>query len=97
MSEQFEDLQKVGDGLVKVCTVIDEIGGELKTLKSLIVFYEAVGQVVAKYARSTFKKADNHDKVKATGKLGPKGKRLTEEYLKDIRGILYQGNDGEER
>ena len=99
MSEQFEDLQKVGDGLVKVYTVIDEVTGELKTLKSLIVFYEAIGQMVAKYAQSAFKRADNSNarEVKATGKLGPKGEKLAEEYLKDIRGILYQGNDGEKK
>lgn len=99
MSEQFEDLQKVADGLVKVCTVIDEVGGELKTLKSLIVFYEAIGQVVAKYARSTFKKADSHDagEVKVTGELGPKGKKLAEEYLKDLRKILYYEGDGEKK
>lgn len=97
MSEQFEDLQKVGDGLVKVCTVIDEVTGELKTLKSLIVLYEAIGQVVAKYARSTFKRADNSnaEEVKATGKLGPKGKKLAEEYLKDLREILYYERDEE--
>ena len=99
MSEQFEDLQKVGDGLVKVCTVIDEVGGELKTLKSLIVLYEAIGQVVAKYARSTFKRADNSNagEVKVTGKLGPKGKKLAEVYLEDLRKILYYDSDGEEK
>ena len=99
MSEQFEDLQKVGDGLVKVYTVIDEVTGELKTLKSLIVFYEAIGQMVAKYAQSAFKRADkpNAGEVKVIGKLGPKGKKLAEEYLKDIRGILYQENDGEKK
>lgn len=97
MSERFEDLQKVGDGLVKVYTVIDEVTGELKTLKSLIVFYEAIGQMVAKYAQSTFKKADGLDEVKGTGKLGPKGKRLAEEYLKDLRKILYYEGDGEEK
>lgn len=99
MSEQFEDLQKVGDGLVKVCTVIDEVTGELKTLKSLIVLYEAIGQVVAKYARSTFKRADNSNagEVKATGKLGPKGKKLAEVYLEDLRKILYYEGDGEEK
>lgn len=101
MSEQFEDLQKVADGLVKVYTAIDEVAGELKTLKSLIVFYEAIGQMVAKYARSTFKRADNSNAgkegVKATGKLGPKGKKLAEEYLKDLREILYYEGDGEEK
>lgn len=101
MSEQFEDLQKVGDGLVKVCTVIDEVGGELKTLKSLIVFYEAIGQTVAKYARSTFKRVDNPNtgegEVKVIGKLGPKGKKLAEEYLKDLREILYYEGDGEKK
>lgn len=97
MSEQFEDLQKVADGLVKVYTAIDEVTGELKTLKSLIVFYEAIGQMVAKYAHSAFKRADNRDagEVKATGKLGPKGKKLAEEYLKDLREILYYERDEE--
>lgn len=91
-------MQKVGDGLVKVCTVIDGVGGELKTLKSLIVFYEAIGQTVAKYARSTFKKADNpnsgEEKVKVIGKLGPKGKKLAGVYLEDLRKILYYEGDG---
>ena len=99
MNKQFEDLQKVADGLVKVYTVIDEVTGELKTLKSLIVFYEAIGQMVAKYAQSTFKKADNSNagEVKATGKLGPKGKKLAEVYLEDLRKILYYEGDGEEK
>lgn len=99
MSEQFEDLQKVGNGLVKVYTAINEVAGELKTLKGLIVFYEAIGQMVAKYAQSIFKRADNSNagEVKATGKLGPKGKKLAEEYLKDLREILYYEGDGEEK
>ena len=97
MSEQFEDSRKVGEGIVKVCKTINEVGGELKTLKGLIVFYEAIGQMVAKYAQSTFKKADGLDEDKATGKLGPKGKRLAEEYLEDLRKILYYEGDGEKK
>ena len=101
MSKQFEELKKVGDGIVKVCKVIDEVGGELKTLKSLIVLYEAIGQVATEHARSTFKRADNpnsgEEEVKATGKLGPKGERLAEEYLKDLRKILYYEGDGEKK